>query len=458
MSPLCPHERSERRPTSLFGSNLDTTETAMDPDLMISFAEVGYFQNPSWNASTTAVRELEVAPYEDEEEAERLLETRKRKTSRARMFWKRRSVAPAALPNRGIVVEDGDGDGDGDGNEESDCDCATDMATVASSHLPAEPIIKRRWSTRLSETFFDFGRTVKKRTDSWSVSWRKDSVAPMPPPSAPAVHVGVTANGHSSVSPPGSGEGSRDGGDERSSEDELLNYTLPIHERGRSLHMRERVAISRLPWPPIRPKRKLRAQTAPVAVAEEQHERIQPRLSLPAQYTQRRLIPRDDDAMHRQIEERERLLSNNSRHRLLVLEREVRIAEREAGLKKGHRRLRSSEREQSRASVKLKARVAREKKKVDGEFRRWKRERGIPAVSRVLRGMRNVLGGDEGEREEVVESEERESSGGESSPSASQSSTSPFSAGSSDEQRDDNVRAARYAGLAVQQAMRPWGC
>jgi hypothetical protein len=423
----------------------------MDPDLMISFAEVGYFQNPSWNASTTAVRELEVAPYEDEE-VERLLRTRK--ISKARLFWERRSVAPAALPDGGVVVGDGDEESD-----VSDCDCATDMATVASSHFP-EPI-KRRWSTRLSETFFDLGRTVKKRTDSWS--WRKDSVA-MPPPRAPVVHVGVTADGRSSSSP-GSGEGSRDGGDERSSEDELLDYTLPLYERGRSLHIRERAGISWLPWPPVRPKGKGRAQTAPVAEAEEQPERAQPRLSLLAQYTQGRLVPRDDDEMHRQIEECERLLSNNSRHRLFVLEREVRIAEREgvftqasrkAWLKKGHRRLRSSEREQSRASVKLKARVAKEKRKVDREFRRWKRERGIPPVSRALRNMKNILRGDEGEKEEVAESEARESSGGESSPSASQSSASPFSQGSSDEQQEDNVQAARYAGLAVQQASGPW--
>jgi hypothetical protein len=445
---LCPHERSERRPTSFLGGNLDTTDTDMDPDLMVSFEDAGYFQNPRWNASTTAVRELEVAPYEDEE-AERLL----RKKSKARMFWKRRSVAPAR------VVESGDAT-DAD-------DWASDMATVATSYAP-EPM-KRRWSTRLSETFFDFGRSVKKRTDSWS--WRKDSVAMPPPSSGPVqavVHVGVTADGHSSSSP-GSGEGSRDGGDERSSEDELLNSTLPLDERGRSLHIRERGGISRLPWPPVRPKGKGRAQTAPVAAAEEQPARVQFRYSLQAQHMRPRLVPRNDDEMNRQIEERERFFHDNSRQRLLVLEREVRIAEREgvftqaareAGLKKGHRRLRSSEREQSRASVKLKARVAKEKKKVDRESRRWKRERGIPPISRVLRNMRNVLRGDDGETEEVVESQVvsdvRSSSGVESSPSASQSSASPSSADSSDAQREENVQAARYAASAMQQASVPW--
>jgi hypothetical protein len=444
---LCPHERSERRPTSFLGGNLDTTDTDMDPDLMVSFADAGYFQNLRWNASTTAVRELEVAPYEDEE-AERLL----RKKSKARMFWKRRSVAPAR-----VVESD-----DATDAESAVADWASDMATVATSHA-IEPM-KRRWSTRLSETFFDFGRSVKKRTDSWS--WRKDSVA-MPPPSAPVVHVGVTTDGHSSSSP-GSGEGSRDGGDERSSEDELLNSTLPLDERGRSLHIRERGGISRLPWPPVRPKGKGRAQTAPAPVAEEQPARVQFRYSLQAQHMRPRLVPCDDDETNRQIEERERFFHDNSRQRLLVLEREVRIAEREgvftqaareAGLKKGHRRLRSSDNEQSRASVKLKARVAKEKKKVDREFRRWKRERGIPPISRVLRNMRNALRGDDGEVDEAVESQVvsdvRSSSAADSSPSASQSSASPFSADSSDAQREENVQAARYAGLAMQQASMP---
>jgi hypothetical protein len=443
---LCPHERPERRPISFLGGNLDTTDTDMDPDLMVSFADAGYFQNPRWNASTTAVRELEVAPYEDEE-AERLL----RKKSKARMFWKRRSVAPAR-----VVECDDATDAE---------DWASDMATVATSYALEHEPMKRRWSTRLSETFFDFGRSVKKRTDSWS--WRKDSVA-TPPPLAPVVHVGVTADGHSSSSP-GSGEGSRDGGDERSSEDELLNFTLPLDERGRSLHIRERGGISRLPWPPVRPKGKGRAPSAPVAIAEEQPARVQFRYSLQAQHMRPRLIPCDDDKIHRQIEERERFFHDNSRQRLLVLEREVRIAEREgvftqaareAGLKKGHRRLRSSEREQSRASVKLKARVAKEKKKVVREFRRWKRERGIPTVSRVLRSMRNVLRGDEGETEEVVESQVvsdvRSSECADSSPSASQSSASPFSADSSDEQREENVQAARCAEVAIQQASMPW--
>jgi hypothetical protein len=77
-----------------------------------------------------------------------------------------------------------------------------------------------------------------------------------------------------------------------------------------------------------------------------------------------------------------------------------------------------------------------------------------------LRSMRNVLRGDEGETEEVVESQVvsdvRSSEGADYSPSASLSSASPFSADSSDEQREENVQAARCAEVAIQQASMPW--
>lgn len=226
-----------RRPTSFLGANLESSE--MDPDLMMSMADMGYFHSPIWtNTSTTAVRDYEfeshgAGPYGDDDEAERLL--------RRRSTVEEAEAREAEWESNLSVWRDG----------------AVERAVAPPTRM------KRRWSTRLSEGFAGFGRAVKKRADSWS--WRKDSVATAP--AAPVVHEGVRANVRSisSVSSAGSGERSRDGGDEFSGEDELFNYTM-----GRRRHTTQAggSGMTRLPWAGNHPGRRRATQTAPMREEE----------------------------------------------------------------------------------------------------------------------------------------------------------------------------------------------
>lgn len=433
---------SDRRPTSFLGSNLESTE--MDPDLMMSMADMGYFQNPVWsNASTTALHEYEYefqgASYEDDE-AERLL--RRRSTveeAEARdVEWEsNRSVWGSVAASSAIGPEVG----------------------------PQPMRMKRRWSTRLSEGFAGFGRAVKKRADSWS--WRKDSVATAS--AAPrVVEEGLRRDGRSSSLISllvGSGERSRDGGDELSSEDDLFNYTMCARRhtvQGGRDQSQSQSRMTRLPWAGNHPGRRRATQTAPVREEEESTERVRfhyARSAVPQQ-------PLPVDELQRQIEEHERFKHISTQQQMAMMARKLRIAEHEGAFsevardrpfRRTYYRLRSEGSIQSQASMGLKVKLAKKQKKLDAQFQRWREGEGDASpISKVFRRVwRRRSGG--GEREEMVvaegwsplmrsDGESNDASASESGPSGS----------NSDERREDNAEAARYAGGAMQQAPRPF--
>ena len=357
----------------------------------------GYFLLPEYNASTTAVREYEVAaPYEDEE-AQRLLLRRTRA---------RRVLAPAAVE-------------DCLAGESTVAVCGSDAVGEANSQIGR----KRRLSSRVTETLADFSKAVKKRADSFP--WRKDSVVP------PAVLLGARVNESSPVASPGSGERSRDGDDELSSGDEQIFRGRRLRPGNR--HMRRS------------------AQTGPVSRAQHRHVLPAPQPMLPTD---------DNDELERQ-EEEQQFIRENSSHHLVMMEREVRIAERQGAFsaaarektyKKPHQRLGSECSQQSQASVKLKAKVAKAKAKSDKEFRRWSEGRDESPISKVFSKLwrKNGRG-----KESMMESDppsELESSAEGPTSSATQSSGSVWSEDSVNGRRGDNVEAAVHAGRAARQA------
>lgn len=397
------HNFSERRPSSFLGSNLDSVD--MDLDLLLSSANVGYLQLHDYNASNTAVHEYEATLYEDEDAGRLMLERTR----------PRQAMGPA--------VEDSS-------ELESNVSVCGSDATEPTGSWPEQK--KRRLSERISETY----KAVKKRADSWS--WRRDSVAQQPP----ALLLSARVDDSSSAVSPGSGEQSRDADDELSSEDEQLFLTLRPRRRSEARDYGEGGA----------------AQTAPVV--ERQPERIEyqyPR-AVPPQ-----IVTYDEDDVHL-WQEQQRVMRGDPQLRLTMMEREVRIAEREGAFTPAARernfkrvqRLRSESSEQSQASVKYKARVARAQTKSDKRFQRWKEGREESPISKVFNRVwrRNGRG-----KESMMESDpasELLSSAEESSSSGSQSSVSAWSEDSVDRCGGDNVEAARFAGRAMQQAPMSW--
>jgi hypothetical protein len=328
----------------------------MDPDLMFTSASMGgYFQLPDWNASSMAVHEYEIAtPYEEDPEAERLV--------------LRRSVARDA---GGFVPGGGEGVG---GSTVAVCG----REGVGEMVSPR----KRRLSTRVGETFAGFGKAVKRRTGSWG--WRRDSVVPR---QGRALRGRVDGSSSMIVSP-GSGERSRDGGDELSGEDDLSR------RRGRQAR----------PW--VRGGRRKSAPTGRVSGGNVMPARH--RQTLPAPPS--KLSVRDKDYLKRREEEEFRNAS--PARRLATLERRMRMAEREGDFdtaaiektyKKPHRRLNSECSQQAQASVKLKTKLAKQQAKLDKKFNRAQesRENESPiskVFNRILR--RNSRG-----KEAMVESD-----------------------------------------------------
>jgi hypothetical protein len=391
---------SERRPSSFLGGNLDTTE--MDPDLMMASAEMGgYFQLPEWNASNTAVHEYEVAePYEDEE-AERLL---------LRRTKARRSLCPVAVEHS-LAGES--------------------TVAICSSEAVGRRSRKRRFSSRVGEGLKDLEKAVKKRTDSWS--WRKDSMAlapSSPPPAAALLGERFEESASSEGGSLGSGERSRDGDDEMSSGEEQVFR----RRQTRSWNLFARRPV----------------QTGPVSGGNggRAHNRqvlpVQPPVLLAHNHEQLQLtydIPRLD---------------------LAIMERGVRIAERQGAFssatrektfKLPHRRLGSESSQQSQASIMLKTKLAREKAESDRQFRRLSEDRDESPVRKVFNKLwrRNGRG-----KESVVESaapSSLESSAENFTSSATQSSGEVSREDRADRQRGDNVEAAAHAGRAVQQGV-----
>lgn len=285
----------------------------MDPDLMFASASMGrYFQLPDWNASSMAVHEYEVAtPYEEDPEAERLV--------------LRRSVARDA---GGFVPGGWEGVG---GSTVAVCG----RKGVGEMVLPR----KRRLSTRVGETFAGFGKAVKRSTGSWG--WWRDSVVPR---QGRALRGRVDGSSSMIVSP-GSGERSRDGGDELSGEDDL----------------NRRCGRQTRSW--VRGGRRKSAPTGRVFGGNVMPARR--RQTLPAPPS--KLSVRDKDYLKRREEEGFRNAS--PARRLATLERRMRMAEREGDFdtaaiektyKKPHRRLNSECSQQAQASVKLRTKLAKQ--------------------------------------------------------------------------------------------------
>lgn len=362
-----------------------------------------------------AVHEYEVAtPYENDPEAERLI--------------LRRSVA---RDGRSFGFVPGGEEGVG-GTTVAFCG-REGVGEMVSPPQRGVRLGKRRFSARVGEGFADFREAVKKRAGSWS--WRRDSV--VPPRQGRALRERVDESSGGIVSP-GSGERSRDGGDEFSGEDE------PIR-RGRQTRS----------W--VRGGRRKSAPTRRVSGGNAMPARR--RQTLPAPPSKLKI--RDKNYLKRLEEHHFRDAS--PRRRLVTLERRMRIAEQDGDFNKTaiektykalHRRLNSECSQQSQASVKLKTKLAKKQAKSDKKFRRMQesRENESP-ISKVFNLMfrRNSR-----EKEVMVESDPASalsSSGGDASSSAAES---VWSEDTVERLRGLSVQAVVHIGRAARLAPLPF--
>lgn len=303
--------------------------------------------------------------------------------------------------------------------------------------------IKRKWSTRLSETLHNVGKNVKKRADSWNQ--RKHS------PTAPKQRLRAFSQiANSARLPPGSGERSRDGDDEMSSSSELLV---------RSSVACRQSAVTGLPI------RNGSLQTGRLAIERAQyrypapaHTRAHEPLLAPYNMTEGVLHGkgRDEDA------EARRWYNYTTRERLMIMERRVRIAERsgdfspvgrEAMFKKSHK-LQSRTSEQSQASIKLKKKVAERQQKSDRQFQRWKEGSSGPPLLRLWdRVRRRSSGGEKSQIEANLSYWQLPGDSGFLESEESELDDSTTDEDSDDEWREGNVEALRYAGWALQSAL-----
>lgn len=376
----------------------------MDADYLLAAASAGYgfvdFQPPQWedyphnsnnrsySSSVVGVREMSIERRDDDDEAEGL--------------GLRRSSARARVAFHGV-------DGVRDG-----------MGAVAgrrvSARVPgAEAGGKRRWSARLSETIFDFGRLVKERAGSWV--GRRDSVQ-------------VQAQARSEEVLAGSGERSRDGGDE-----------LSFVEVPREVERRRRASAgARMGREPHRIEYVYPVQS--FNAGEGLSAALEGRMaSWPLEVASYR------NQQHRREEQ----------EALAMLEREVRIAERQGAFSSGKRAKlfrkawanRTTDAAKERASVKYREELALRKKRCDDDFRRWLIEKDMTplerARSRVENWIRSVSVSRQGSRDD--------SRGGSGLEDGAESSYEPMAnEDSDDEWRQDNIEVARYAGWALQRA------
>lgn len=375
----------------------------MDADDLLTAASAGYgyvdFQPPQWedyphnsnsrsySSSVVGVRELSPEREVDDDEAEGL--------------GSRQSSARARVAFHGV-----DGVRDGVG--------AVAGRRVSARVPGAEAGGKRRWSARLSETIFDFGRLVKERAGSWV--GRRDSVQ-------------VQTQAQAQVLA-GSGERSRDGDDE-----------LSFVEVPREVERRRRASAgARMGREPHRIEYVYPVQG--FNAGEGSSTALEGRTaSWPLEVASYR------NQQHRREEQ----------EALAMLEREVRVAWRQGAFSSGKRAKlfrkawanRTTDDAKERASVKYREELALRKKRGDDDFRRWSVEKDMTplerARSRVENWIRSVSVSRQGSRDD--------SKGGSGLEDGAESSYEPVANEDSDnEWRQENVEAARYAGWALQRA------
>lgn len=193
---------SRHRPASFLGSYLDSVE--MDPDLMLGAAAAagGHFQPLQWDYPDFGVED-------DDGEGERLLLRR----------------MPGRMGRASVDDDDDDGGGSNVAIFDRRYSCEREVGQ------------KRRWSTRLSETIFDFGKKAKERAGSFA--WRRDSVQLQ-------VTLAAQSSGRrSSEVAVGSGERSRDGDDELS----FVDLPLAAEQRRRAfIEARTRMETQRVEY------------------------------------------------------------------------------------------------------------------------------------------------------------------------------------------------------------------
>ncbi|KAM0714840.1 hypothetical protein Q7P37_009304 [Cladosporium fusiforme] len=386
---------SRHRPASFLGSYLESVE--MDPDLMIGAAAVGHFQPVQWEDPNIEAHDFGFVE-DDDGEGERLLLRR----------------IPGRMGRASVDDEDG----------------GSNVAVFDRRHSREVEIgQKRRWSTRLSETLFGFGKKVKERAGSFA--WRRDSVQ---------LQVDARAHIHndrSSEAVVGSGESSRDGGDELSSVD------LPPQAGRRqsaSFEARIRMEPARVEY------------LYPVDFQDHLGNSIRAGEGSSAMPGGRMSFQSAQIANYRQAQ-----LSHEEQEKMALLEREVRIAERQGVFSAARRSRmfrkawahRTTDEAQNRASVQYREELASRKKKSDAEFRRWSMSPLERTRDRVERWVRSVGVSREGSRADSadVSAIPSASEGG-----AESSREQAIVEESENERSRGNVAAARYTGYALQQS------
>ena len=320
---------------------------------------------------------------------------------------------------------------------------------------------KRKLSVMFSEALTDISKVIKKRTDS--LVWRKDSGAELPAEILPQVRSGSHGSGEGtnrltgSAQRSGSEEPCTDSGDAVPSNTQLRQASRQF-DAVRSPRVGES-ATSR----PTRGSlgslyeqaRRRVAQISPFETAVvEQLVRIYPDhqqdpLSAPPSY----VIAHVERGLH------EGLHGCCPRQRMVMIERQLRIAEREGAFDDAKRNkrfaktyLRScTERQQSQASAKLKEEIAKAQKKSDGQF--WHSEEETSRSPKEVwgrfrrwsRGDVDIARRSDGRSASVAAAEDPGYASDDESPS-------PRTQRRSERRRQDAATAARYAGTALRSA------
>lgn len=307
---------------------------------------------------------------------------------------------------------------------------------------------KRKWSQRLSETLFDFGKRVKRRAGS--LVPRRDSVAP-------GERLGER-EGWSSEALVGSGEGSRDGdgdGDDEWSEGDEVAGDRERRDGGlhrltadewvlRLQRERERaeleVEVERIEY--------AYPNAGPVT---RRNVRVQRTLSGASE----RLRELDEEAREARLAEVRR--RQQERARLAMLERGVRIAEREGAFSDASRGKmftasmahRTTDEIRAKASAIWRERVEARERRIDEEYRRWMAGERRTSWSKVRgRVMSWVRPESKSKSPRSFKDTAGEVAG------ASRSNRAAADENRDRERREENVQAIRYAGWGMQSV--PW--
>lgn len=303
---------------------------------------------------------------------------------------------------------------------------------------------KRKWSQRLSETLFGFGKRVKRRAGS--LVPRRDSVAP-------GERLGESG-GWSSEALVGSGEGSRDGdGDDEWSEGDEVAGDRERRDGG--LHR-----LTADEWV-LRLQRERERAELEVERIEYAYPNAGPvtrrnvRVRRTLSGASERLRELDEEAREARFSEVRR--RQEERARLAMLERGVRIAEREGAFSDASRGKlftasmahRTTDEIRAKASAIWRERVEARERRIDDEYRRWmageRRTSWSKVRSRVMSWVRPES-----------KSQSRRSSKDTAGEVADASRSDRVAADEyrDRERREDNVQAIRYAGWGMQGV--PW--